>query len=193
MKTNKQGGVTIEQVVHLWNNIVEMPKLSGNGYRTLIDIALNFGGHTTQRGFLETRGWKLSSIANTLKRLIENEFLLCKQIPKTSKMEYVINPMLFECNCEQETAKVDIDTFIRVWDIIRELTFMSSNTYRLFIDVLLFYEKVSPAEFLKKRAWKVSPTYASFKKLHENGLLRCEMEQGQTMYYINKEYFFEEE
>lgn len=186
----EKGGIRkIEQIVHLWNNIVDMPRLNGNGYRVLLDIVVNFNGNVTQKEFLEKRVWKQSSVSNTLARLVQNEYLLCKQIPRTRKIEYVINPMLLKLNNVEKKANVDLCTFIKIWDIIRELSFMSSNNYRVFIDILLFYDKVSPAEICKKREWKVSPTYASFKKLYENELLLCVMEQGQTMYSINKKYF----
>ncbi len=186
----KKGGIRkIEQVVYLWNNIVDMPRLNGNGYRVLLDIAINFNGNTTQKEFLEKRAWKQQSVSNTLGRLVQNEYLLCKQIPRTRKIEYVINPMLLKPNDIQEEVNIDLCTFIKTWDIIRELSFMSSNNYRVFIDILLFYDKVSPAEICKKREWKVSPTYASFKKLYENELLLCVMERGHTMYSVNKKYF----
>lgn len=186
----KKGGIRkIEQVVYLWNNIVDMPRLNGNGYRVLLDIAINFNGNTTQKEFLEKRAWKQQSVSNTLGRLVQNEYLLCKQIPRTRKIEYVINPMLLKPNDIQEEVNIDLCTFIKTWDIIRELSFMSSNNYRVFIDILLFYDKVSPVEICKKREWKVSPTYASFKKLYENELLLCVMERGHTMYSVNKKYF----
>lgn len=186
----KKGGIRkIEQVVYLWNNIVDMPRLNGNGYRVLLDIAINFNGNATQKEFLEKRAWKQQSVSNTLGRLVQNEYLLCKQIPRTRKIEYVINPMLLKPNDIQEEVNIDLCTFIKTWDIIRELSFMSSNNYRVFIDILLFYDKVSPAEICKKREWKVSPTYASFKKLYEHELLLCVMERGQTMYSVNKKYF----
>lgn len=186
----KKGGIeNIEQIVCLWNNIVDMPRLNGNGYRVLLDIALNFEGHATQKEFLDKRAWKQSSVSNTLAKLVEYEFLLCRQIPKSRKMEYVINPILMERQKKIEGVCVDKPTFVNTWNKIRELSFMSSNNYRVFIDVLLFYEKVSPAEICKKREWKISPTYASFKKLYENQLLLCDMEKGQTVYSVNKEYF----
>ena len=183
----KQGG--IEQIVYLWNNIVDKPRLNGNGYRVLLDIVISFGGNVTQKEFLEKREWKPSSVSNTLTKLVQNEYLLCKQIPRTRKMEYIVNPILLKPNKKQGTTHIDLYTFMRIWNIIRELSFMSSNNYRVFIDILLFYDKVSPAEICKKREWKVSPTYASFKKLYENELLSCVVEQGQTMYSVNKKYF----
>lgn len=186
----KTGGIRkIEQIVYLWNNIVDMPRLNGNGYRVLLDIAINFNGNVTQKEFLEKRAWKQPSVSNTLGRLVQNEYLLCMQIPRTRKMEYVINPMLLKPNNVQKKVNIDLCGFIKVWDIIRELSFMSSNNYRVFIDILLFYDKVSPAEICKKREWKVSPTYESFKKLYEHELLLCVMERGQTMYSVNKKYF----
>lgn len=190
MEETKQGGVrNIEQVECIWNNIVDMPRLNGNGYRLLLDICINFQGHTTQKEFLEKRKWKQSSVSNTLTKLVQYEFLLCRQIPKTKKMEYYVNPALMQKRKKHRKICVDFDTFVIVWNEIREYSFMSSNNYRIFIDVLLFYEQVSSVELCEEREWKLSSTYASLKKLYEHQLLLCNMEQGQTMYSVNKKYF----
>lgn len=182
----------MEQLAHLWNNIVDLPRLTGNGYRVLIDIAVNFDGRVTQEKFLKERSeWKRSSLSNTLRRLVESEMLLCKPIPKMRKMEYVINSELLEKKKEIFNLQVDFETFLKIWDKVREMTFMSANTYRVFIDVLLFYTQVSPKELCEERKWKVSPTYASFKKMEEKNLLCCMKDGKQTIYKINKKLFLD--
>lgn len=179
----------IVEIAYFWNNIVDLPRLNGNGYRIAIDIAINFEGHITQNQFLKERSdWNRTSVSNTLKRLVENEILLCTLIPKTRKIEYIINPKLYKRTGMAFELQVDYLTFVKIWNEIREMTFMSSNNYRVFLDVLLFWSQVSPVDLCQKRQWKISPTYASFKKLAEKNLLICTKKGKTTMYTVNKNF-----
>lgn len=58
---------TIDSLKNFWEEVCKLNRLTSNDYRILIDIALN--GEITQKNLCTKRGWKVSSVSNTVRRL----------------------------------------------------------------------------------------------------------------------------
>lgn len=181
--------ISIKEFEVFWNTIGDKARLNGNGYRVLVDMAL-YGYSTTQKQFLERRKWKQASVSNTFKRLYDEKFLSCKL--EDRKIIYVLNEELFkEKRQEKIDIVIDIQTFFKVWDVIIEKSEFSANSYRVFIDILL-YGATTQKDLWERRGWKIAGVSATFRKLYDMNLLTLHEEKGQKIYSANIDFILSE-
>lgn len=177
--------ISIKEFEVLWNIMADKVRLNGNGYRILIDFAL-YGGHISQQQYLERRSWSQASVSNTFKRLYDENFLLCEL--EGRKVVYLLNTELFKNGiCTKKDVVIDIETFVKVWDVIIEISALSANSYRVLIDILL-YGATTQKGLWERRGWKIAGVSATFRKLHDMNFLILHEETGQKIYTANINY-----
>lgn len=177
--------LSIREFEKFWHNIGDKSRINGNGYRVLVEIVLN-GGVTTQRKFLERRDWNRTSVSKTFKRLYDEHFLYCDLDGR--EIVYKVNQNLFcESNVEKRNIFIDVDMLCKVWNVICEMSELSANSYRIFIDILL-YGATTQKDLWERRGWKIAGVSATFRKLHDMNLLTLHEENGKKIYSANIEY-----
>lgn len=183
--------MNIQKFERLWHIIGDKERLNGNGYRVLIDIALNCNGATTLQKFVERRkDWNPSSIGKTLRRLNDEDFLCCKL--EGRKIVYVVNEELYNASDKSKlNIYVDLDTLYKVWERIANMNELTANGYRVFLDVLL-YGETNQYELWTRRKWPSTSVNKTFNKLENVGLFTSKEKNQQKIYSANIDYILSE-
>lgn len=161
----------------LWNIVGDTAGMTSNCYRIFVDICLH--GATTQKDFWERRNWKISSVSNTIRKLYDMKMLDCRL--ENRKIVYFPNLTLITDSNEKRDSHMSMETFSKLWEQVCEMERMTSNCYRVYIDICL-YGETSQKDLWERRNWKKSGVCTTFHKLYDMGLLICKENNGQKLY-----------
>lgn len=175
MNTNVK--ITIEEFERIWHMVGDMSRVSSNGYRILVELCLY--GESTQKQLCDKRNWLQSSVSMAMTKLYENNLVKCKA--ENRKMVYYVNPDLKLGKGEDKDIKIDMPTFCALWNCVSDISAMSANCFRVYIDICL-YGNTTQKELWERRNWKISGVSKTFHKLYDLGVLNCEEKNGRKIY-----------
>lgn len=169
--------MTIEEFERIWHMVGDMSRVSSNGYRIFVELCLY--GESTQKQLCDKRNWLPSSVSMAMTKLYENNLVKCKA--ENRKMVYYVNPDLKVNKGENKDIKISMSTFSVLWKYVSDLSSMSANCFRVYIDICL-YGATTQKALWERRNWKISGVSKTFHKLYELGLLDYEEKDGRKFY-----------
>ena len=173
----------LKEFANIWTILGDMSRLNGNSYRILFHLLFEGGG--TQTEISNIRGWKYSSVSNTLRRLYD--IGIVEAVVEDRKMMYIFN-FDFELFKDNRNKDISINKDLtknvlkEKLRIISENTSMSANLFRVYVDILI-YGKSTRKELWERRKWKIDGVNRAFQKLMEMNLLECEKNDGKNVYF----------
>ena len=167
----------------LWHNVGDIAGMTSNCYRIFVDICLH--GETTQKDFWERRNWIISSVSNTIRKLHDMKVLDCRL--ENRKIIYFPNFELISKSDKKREVHMNMETFSDLWEKVCEIERMTSNCYRVYVDICL-YGATTQKELWERRNWKKSGVSTTFHKLSEMGLIICNEENGRKVYSANLDF-----
>lgn len=163
----------------IWNKVGDMSRVSSNGYRILVELCLH--GESTQKKLCDNRKWLQSSVSMAMTKLYENGLVRCKA--ENRRMVYYVNPELELNDDSDRVIKIDMETFCTLWKYVSDLSSMTANCFRVYIDICL-YGETTQKELWERRNWKISGVSKTFHRLYDLGLLNCREENGRKVYSV---------
>lgn len=171
--------MTILDFKRVWEQIGNSTMINGNGYRVLVELLLN--GETTQTELSKRRNWKFSSVSNSMRKLYDMKLVDCKA--KNRKLVYFATIDTTEVSPNLKEPIIDMQTFRNLWYIVSDMSQMTSNCFRVYIDICL-YGETTQKQLWERRDWKIAGVSSCFNKLYSWGLLECTEVNGNRIYSV---------
>lgn len=170
----------INDFAKIWNVVGDMSRMTANAYR--IFIALCVEGESTQSNLCKRYNWLKSSVSESTKKLYDMKLVDCKIVNR--RITYFVDEKKFDLDIEMcPSVSMDMKTFKILWDKVADMSKMSANCFRVYIDICL-YGATTQKELWERRGWKIAGVSGCFQKLYDWGLLICNNENGKKIYSV---------
>lgn len=169
----------ILEFANIWNVIGDMPRMTANAYRIYIELCIE--GESSQSVLCKKYNWHKAGISNSMKALYDMNLVDCKLVNRKI-VYYIKKESLGMAEENILSINIDMDTFRRLWKTVANMSQMSANCFRVYIDICL-YGATTQKELWERRGWKIAGVSKSVHALCDWGLISYKEENGRKKYY----------